>query len=317
MSKPLVSYHTNTFNHVHMLKNMFDSFFECNICDDFEWIVTDYGSTDGTQDYLADLESKNTWLKTYFGDQDRYFAHLEAMHPGLGPKTRRQIVCVIFGKAKNDARAMCSGDYYIDMPDDNQFIRKGDWVGDMMSVFEHRRALLGRNDVCSVLFRGMFTYRIHKPNNERHPVEMSGNGTEYYVAKHKHYDDYHMMPASVHEELGPFYQIDSLVDGPQFALDEWCKGNVIDPEHSHYEHHMRAALAAGYNKVFLKYPYAIDIPNDLHASVNSERDGLAFQVIELDDLKKRYDSQAHPVTTEQLIDVSRQTPRQPQDLWGW
>ena len=57
-----ITYHANTFNRIHFLKNLLLSFETCNVREDFEWIITDYGSTDGTRDFLSEFSSKNKFM---------------------------------------------------------------------------------------------------------------------------------------------------------------------------------------------------------------------------------------------------------------
>ena len=294
---PLVTYHANSFNNLYLLKNLLLSFEICNVYDNFEWVITDYGSTDGSRDFLFEMSKDKRWLTLLLSDEKDYFKFLESRD--LRPITYRQVIASIFGKAINEARAVSKGDVFIHLATDHQFIRKGNWVEDMLSVIDHREITTGKRDISSILYRGLSHHRINKPNNERYPIKISENGTEYYVAMHKHYDDYHLMLREVFEDIGDYFQIDDEKD--KEMLKKWRTG--VDCK-THYTDYLQRTKDMGYFKVFLKYPYVVDFPNDTHQILNVPRDsrrGTICPIFDSDLLIDAFKNLNRPVSTDEIL----------------
>ena len=142
-NKPFITYHLNTFNRLDSLKIMLESFEECNQYANFEWVFVDLGSTDGTQEFLFDKYKNCGYASLVLGNENKYKDILE--NKGLGALNERMRFA-IFGWAKNMARSVGKGDYFIEIADDHKFIKKGDWVSDMMEVFEHRKSMNGSHN---------------------------------------------------------------------------------------------------------------------------------------------------------------------------
>jgi len=105
MTNPLITYHVNTFNNLFFIKNLIMSFKECNVYDNYEWIITDHGSEDYTKDFLDELSlSDSVTLMTK-------------------PES-----------AKRERLTDFKGDYLIKLTEFCQFIRKGDWVSEYIRL---------------------------------------------------------------------------------------------------------------------------------------------------------------------------------------
>tara|TARA_Y100000034_G_scaffold20628_2_gene23601 strand:- start:981 stop:1898 length:918 start_codon:yes stop_codon:yes gene_type:complete len=256
--KPLVTYHVNTYNKKRMLKNLLLSFNECNVYENYEWVIVDQGSTDGTVEFLKNVMEQSNKVKVIFDDELEYFEKLRSIQ--LYPRNNNKKANAVFGKAKNDARKIAKGKYFIDIADDHQFVRKVDWVTEMIDVCESE----GVNTVASVIYRGLTTQRINKANNATGPVKKSDKlGVEYYVCKHKHYDDYGMMPKSVYNKIGPYFQVEAATDPG--LIEDWK--SVDYKSYIHYEDYLARTKKMNLKKIFLKYPYAIDFPNPWHSKL--------------------------------------------------
>lgn len=60
--KPLVTVLTPTYNRVHLLETLVQSLCRQS-AQDFQWLVVDDGSTDGTEQYFAELKRGNCRLR--------------------------------------------------------------------------------------------------------------------------------------------------------------------------------------------------------------------------------------------------------------
>lgn len=288
----MITYHLNTFNRIDYLKNLFLSFDICNVREDFEWIITDYGSTDGTRDYLYDMTKNDERFNVIFNNEKLYLQKLESLN--LKPKSRHQFIAAIFGKSINEARSIANGDYYIHIADDHQFIRRGDWFSDMLSVLDHRREKVGKEDISSVLYRGQFLYRLMKKNNETFPEATTKDGVSYFVAKHKHYDDYHLMKKETFQKIGPCFEIHK--EKRKDILDMWKENKKV---FNHYIDYLDRSKAAGYSKIFLKVPYVVDL--DKQGGIK-KGNKLSVPIIEDSQmLIKTFSNLKRPVSSGEMI----------------
>jgi glycosyltransferase involved in cell wall biosynthesis len=274
-SKPFVTYVCNTFNRKHLLKNLLRSFVECNqYSGEFEWIITDYGSTDGTRVFLDEFCAMNSWCKRIFLSEEKILNELEQL--GRSPSTQRKKSHVMFGHARNTARkagkAIELNGLFVEIADDHQFIMKHDWITDAVNVLNDLEAD-GVVNISSIIYRALPSYKIAKHNNETYPVSKTKSGVEYFVAKHKHYDDYHIQPASSYVEIGDYMEVAKL-DEDSSLLASWKAGDDVA---NHYVDYLKRTKAKAMTKVFLKIPYAYDFPNDDHKAYNVEHDNLIMK----------------------------------------
>ena len=293
-----VTYHANTFNRVYLLKNLLKSFEMCNTRDDFEWVITDYGSTDGTRDFLNDFSSKNKWLNTVLLDQDEYFKYLSKKD--IAPQNKKQVIATIFGKSINIARSVSNGDYFIHVADDHQFFRKCDWVADMLDIMDHREKYSGQQDITSVLYRGLSLARVFKANNERQPESITDNGNRYFIAKHKHYDDYHLMSRKMFERIGSYFEIEKEKDSN--IIDRWKNGEY---SRDHYTDYLERTKQLNLRKAFMKFPCAVDFPNYLHEKLNVPNDSLIVPIIDNQSFINRFSNLDRPVSSDEVFNFKR------------
>ncbi len=71
---PLFTVYTPTFNRAHTLHRVFDSL-QAQSCRDFEWLVIDDGSTDGTAALMARYQQEATFPLRYFREPHRGAHH--------------------------------------------------------------------------------------------------------------------------------------------------------------------------------------------------------------------------------------------------
>lgn len=252
--KPFVTYHVNTFNRLGSIKTMLESFEECNQYANFEWVFVDLGSTDGTQEFLFDKYKNCGYASLVLGNENKYKEILKNKDLHARKKTHQTNAAQIFGWAKNMARSVGKGDYFIEIADDHKFIKKGDWVSDMMEVFEHRKTVNdGVCDISSIIYRGMPHWRLFKPNNARGPEQTTDSGISYFTSDIKGYDDYHMIKRSTYEEIGPYLEVDKIKD--EEKLSQWKNGTSSFCQMTDYT---QRCNKAGYQKAYLKIPYVVD-----------------------------------------------------------
>ena len=281
----LVSYYCNTFNRVHLLKNLLLSFEKCNVYEPYEWIITDYGSTDGTRDFLNDYAKEHKEFTVVLGSENHYADYLQRN----GVKTaNKKLMYAVMGMSRNVALQLSRGKLLVEIADDHQFIRKGDWVGEAKKILDFH------SDVSSVIYRGLAKHRLAKPNNARSECKCIDN-TEYYLSNIKGYDDYHITDRDVHNRIGRYAQPELL------SADKLRRWN--DEQFTHYIDYLERANALGFQKAFLRYPYAVDFPNTSHLQLKhmERKDGeLIIPLVTLEEMKKCF-SHTDPVSSDEIF----------------
>lgn len=257
-NNPLVTVHITSYNNYLLLKNLIDSLVLCNEYKNIELIIVDNGSTD--EKLLNFYETLKKELPFPFE---------------LIRNEKNDYPCCVW-RAKNQARKIARGEYFIDLPNDQQFIRKGSWVRECLEVFEKE------NKAACVVFCAYPSYRWKKINNRIYP-ESEANGVPYFNSYYKGYVDYHIMPRSVYEKVGPF-------------LDQGFDDRRI-PEPDY----MERCTKMGFKRIFLKYPAAVIIPEEMKK--NSENNGLIIPLWDFEEIKNKFKKLNRPVSNQELCRI--------------
>lgn len=286
-NNPFITYHVHTYNRLSTLQLMLESFEESNEYENFEWVIVDLGSTDGTQDFLYEKYKNAKDVSIVLGNRTKYAEILKSKN--LEVKDQAKGWVPIFGWAKNIARSLARGDYFIDIADDHIFIKKGNWVQDMLDVFEHRKEQNnGVCDISSIIYRGLSQERVNKSNNATSPEQKTNSGVSYFLSSIKGYDDYHMMKKSTYKKVGPYLEIAD--DMGEEKIRAWRTGKS---DLSHYKDYVDRCTALKYKKAFLKIPFTVDCDY-------SSFDQSKKLVLSHNELEKRFDSINRPISTEEV-----------------
>ena len=285
---------TNSINRLRLLKNLLRSFEECNRSTDIEWVVTDYGSSDGSREWLADYASTASFpIQIILGDEKEYFARLPMKTVG-----RRERLEFILRKYRNDARRIAQGKLLFDIGSDHQFIRPADFVAEIQAIFSHRVQQVSRNDLSGVFTAGYFRWRLNKPINARGKLQMAGN-VPYFIAVQKPYVDYMVMSRETVTKIGPYLDISQLKpDSPEMEL--WIKhDDTIRPETEYMQRCAKQDLRMG----FLKYPFLISFSNKQAAQLVKEHANEESLIIPLwtsQEIEQKFGWLSRPVSSEEL-----------------
>lgn len=250
----LVTVHITSYNRFAHLKNLVESFVQCNEYENVELIIVDNGSTDERLLHYYDelsLPFPFQLVRNDFNDYPR---------------------CV--WRAKNQARAAANGDYFLDVPDDHQFVRRGNWIRECLDLYD------SVDDIGCIVLYGYSIFRWTKANNRLHP-EAQTAGVPHYVSYFKGYVDYHFMSRQVYQRIGPF-------------LDTGYDNRTI-PEPDY----MRRASALGLRRVFLKYPAAVAIPDHMNDCLDEFDDSPVFPYMSMSDYDQ-WSGLPRPVSGEEI-----------------
>lgn len=288
----LVTFYTNSFNRLPLLKNLLRSFEVCNEHPHVEWVITDYGSTDGSREFLTQYAQAAAFpVKIILGDETQYFASLRL--PTLDRRTRFE---AILRKYRNDARAAAQGELLFDVATDHQFIRQGNWVEEVLSIFKHRQAFVGADDISGIVPFGYFRWRLNKPNNQRHAVQNS-EGAAYYVAREKAYVDYSVMKKTTAEVVGPYFELTKLAVDP-VLIDKWYANDATLHPESEYAGRCHER---GLKRVFMKYPFLVTFKNqDVAKLVKATGDSLVVPLWSLEHMRATFGYLDRPVSSDEL-----------------
>lgn len=134
INQPLVTIAFLSWNRFHYLKATVESARECIAYPNLEWIISDNESQEpGLKDYIAGLD----WVDVKIS---RSQSHAEAM---------------------NELIKIAKGKYILIWPEDVQFVKKGDWLVDIVEILENNLFVgsVGINYLRGITNRRLFTIR--------------------------------------------------------------------------------------------------------------------------------------------------------------
>lgn len=287
-----ITFHVNSYNRLALLKNLLRSFERCNECRAVEWIITDYGSADGSRDFIKEYQRGGDWpVAAVLGDEEDIFAEYRAK--GLSIDSRWAKRRAVMGRFRREARRLARGDFLFDVADDHQFIRPGNWLEEIQEIYRHRQEKAGRDDIAGVVSYGYTRARLDKPNNARGPAENTDR-VPYFVAKEKSYVDYSVMKRSTGQSVGEYLDPVDLIPGTKEAA-LWEGENDFIQSEAEYE---RRCRRRGLVRVFMKYPVTVAFPNDFEGE---HSDGeLIVPLWSLESMQKRFAYLDRPISSDEL-----------------
>jgi len=248
----LISLCVTSYNRYDKLKNCIESFFATNTYnpDNIELIIIDNGSDDTvTADYVRSLQPECRDYHYILNEKNDY------------PYCLR--------RAKNQARAMANGQYFIDCPDDHLFVVQSPWVSETINYLKASDKKI--SCICHYAYP---KYRFYKPNN---CMSECTDNSDYYVSELKGYADYHLMSRQAYKKIGVYRE--DLAWAPNAESD-----------------YMERSLELNYRRALLKYPVSI---------INEESYKLLLP-IDYGHYKNAFSQQLYPVYNETLINYASQ-----------
>lgn len=294
--KPLVSFHINSFNKLFLLKNSLRSFDVCNEYPNVELIIADYGSRDGSREFIIEYARKSNFLVKYiFDDENTYFNQVKKR--GIPIESKWARFTAMMGKYRNEIFKITKGEYIFDIADDHQFIRKGPWIEEIFEIFQHRKTKIGWDDIACIVPLGYYRYRLDKPNNAMCLIE-NEKSVPYYVAKEKSYVSYSVVKKSFRDKLGKFFDpIDLKPNTPQMKM--WRRE---DPGIFAEASYQKRCQEMGLKRIFMKYPIEISFPNSIHHTLKMKDKEFIIPLWTLEDMKKKFGKLDRPISSEELCD---------------
>jgi glycosyltransferase involved in cell wall biosynthesis len=295
---PLVSFYTNSYNRLLLLKNLLKSFELCNQHPNVEWIITDYGSTDGSREFIQKYSEKSDFrVKYLFADENDYFSSIDKL--GIPIDDRWWKFRALLAKYRNDAKELSQGEYIFDVGSDHQFIRRGLWIEEVIEIFRNREEAVGKDDISCIVNYGYPRWRYEKPNNAR-SEEKNTESVPYYMVREKVYVDYGVMKRSTLERIGKFLEPSGLQEGT-IQMNMWKEKNAAIQPEAEYE---RRCRQAGLKRVFMKYPILGSFKNDEQATVlqlaQDRGSELLASLWTMEDIEKRFNRLKRPVSSDEL-----------------
>ena len=279
-TNPKITFTCVTYNRVKMLRNLLLSFTIANKgYDNFEWLIMEHNTTDGTVDFLKNLHNYPEFdclkgkIKIFYETDKPYLELLESR--GIDVSTNKRKMFSFFGKFRNDLVRHSQGDILIDFPDDHQFIYKGNWCQDIVDIFNDRIKRVGKDDIGTLTLRTRFLYRILKKNNSVDPELLTEKGLKYYVVNtYKTCDDWGAISRENFEKMGGY---DQLENESEDIIRKW---NETHPAYFyHYLSMIEKTSNLGLKKLMTKVPIAHDCLDNKYADKVS-RDKLAFPIFD-------------------------------------
>jgi hypothetical protein len=289
MNHPKITFHVLTFNKLSYLKNLIKSFVFFNKIVNYEFIIADYGSTDGTREYLNNLKKKHKKFIIFLGDRSSYFKQLECR--GLDLSKNHIQKYVMIHKYRLDVLKIASGDYYFDLGERHQFIRElvslNDLIKDYNYIEEKFDFKIGGFNVRSPSLFGVFK----KNNTYSHKIKTEYN--TYYVCDKKGYDDFYFWNSDVYKKFGEF-NYHYLNNKNKFKENDQI---------SHMHDYSKKLIRNNYRKVFLKIPLTVEFPINLFTEfyLNYKKNDLFFKIRDNFSFLEKFENYNRPITSNDLF----------------
>lgn len=288
------SFFTNSYNRLPLLKNLIHSFEICNVSHNVEWIITDYGSIDGSRSFLRSYAKNASYPVTLvFGDERKYFQKLS-----ITPVDQRVKTWAILRKYRNDARKQSRGRYIFDVGSDHQFVRKADFIGEVDNVLSHRKRIVGYDDVSCITTFGYFRGRLDKVNNAR-SQEYNSDEVPYFVATKKQYVDYGVMKKATIERVGPFLELTQIRRNTK-EMEMWMRGDAAVFPEPEYE---KRCASMNLHRLFIKYPFTVSFTNDRAKEIIEQPDARPTPIEKIwttEELLQTFGWLQRPLSSEEI-----------------
>lgn len=291
---PFIVYHVMSFNRLPLIRNLLLSFQLCNVYPNYKWVIADYGSEDGSREFLRDFSKGDPKIELFFDDERRHFEQLQSLD--LAPRTKNQRLAVIGGLFRNEVRKRIKADLYFDLSDDHQFVRRGDWVREAATIFNDRVEVAGLDDLTGVVTRAFMYSRHLKKDNAVFPVRKTKEGIDYFIYHEKAFDNYCMMRRSTFERIGSFLQIDQLQDSAQ--IKAWQDDAAYI--HFHPDYSQRAAKL-GLKRASMKFPYVVEFPNDIIPNIKSDFKSPFVPLFDKGEIESKFSTLHRPVSSDEIF----------------
>lgn len=252
-----VTFCITSYNRKNKLENCIDSFLRTTTFpkENLEIVLVDNGSDDiETKEYVENLEidTVGSFQKVINEKNDYPFC---------------------LRRAKNQAREIAKGKYFIDCPDDHIFIVRSDWIQDTIKFLEQTKEKI--SCVCHYAYP---RYRFAKSNNLMTP---SSENSEYFVSLLKGYADYHIMSAEAYRDIGLYDE--TLEFSPNSESD-----------------YMNRSYEKGYRRALIRNPVSMIVDGNFFPNVSHV---TLINSLSTDDVKNMSISD-RPVSCEELRDLA-------------
>ena len=184
------------------------------------------------------------------------------------------------------------------LSDDHQFIRKGDWVRDLISIYNHRAQAVHCDDITGITARGISFARSFKRNNEVLPVKKTEEEVEYFIYKQKTFDVYSFMKRSTFQKVGPFWEIEKATDPSKIEM--WRNGKKSMDAYSDY---CERTKKLGLKRVALKFPYLAEFTNDINICRMDFSDKPLVPLFEEGEIEKEFSNLNKPVSSDEIFAI--------------
>lgn len=221
---PKITFMCVTYNRSAMIRNLLLSFSYANLgYDNFEWLVLEHDTSDDTVDFLKNIdkdplfESLKGKIKILYQSDRDYLELLTSLNIDVSTPLRQRHA--LFGKLRNDLFKESQGEILIDLPDDHQFITRGNFCQNIVDIFNDRIENIGYDDIGTLTFRTRLGYRITKQSNSHGRAHTTSSDIDYYLVNSESTcDDWGAISRSNFIKIGNHNQLENENNN---TIDKW------------------------------------------------------------------------------------------------
>jgi hypothetical protein len=287
---PLVSVaiHTGKYEFYPMLQNILKSFLVSNTYPNIELILVESGQNEKIREWFRNLDLYN------FTNLD---GSKSSIRPNQGVNITKKLVfpdfeepntffsekCAPFIQSFEIALNESSGESYTYLAEDNQFIAKGNLIGDLIKILKNKG-----EDNHMVYFHTMQMYKYRK-NNNRFRGPLLADGIRYFDLAEVKWDQTMLCSKKIYERLGP--------------IKDWNLPHGVN------EYYAKTANELNIKRIYpLVYPtmwfhndHRDEIIKTISEGTASDPDYILFKIHEYDDLIRAASDNGRPYSTEDFM----------------
>ena len=195
-----ISIHNGLYERWPLLENIIKSFLVCNEYPNIELILAESGGNSGIRawlenldldDYFVDLQGQKTDIiknPNVTIEKSLKFIDFDESIQGLG---------ACYSRAINQSIQHATGDFFVNLAEDNQFIIKGNIIEDYLQILKHYGS-----HASAIHFFSQQQYKLYKQNNQATgPHSIDSTQLPFFMPTHQKWDPNQLVHKSIFKNM--------------------------------------------------------------------------------------------------------------------
>ena len=241
-----IALHIGLEKNILLLENLLKSFLACNEYDNIEILLIESGGSQTVRVWLESLDFDSNFVKfngvkTRFKKKPGTIIQKELLFMDFDPHKVKGTVCAEI--SHHTAIKKARGDYFVFLPEDNQFTIMGNTIQDLINILKN----YGENKT-NVYMLTQQLYKYGKQNNKFNGPLQTSHGTWVCIPHHMKWDPFCFAKKSIYKDTGGIPPSNGI---PHHPVKEYSK--ILSD--------------LGFKRVYPVVPMGIQMYNDHRPSI--------------------------------------------------